>query len=92
MTDMASVPRIRLDGMYTLLPVSVIFLLKEDDRSGLVAYHILQSGASCRLPKTPKSKSRAFVSHCGRSPASAAPRGIVHHYFDVSTSRSSFVR
>jgi len=25
--------------------------------SGLVAFHILQSGASCRLPKTPKSAS-----------------------------------
>jgi hypothetical protein len=24
--------------------------------SGLVAYHILQSGATCRLPKTPKSE------------------------------------
>lgn len=28
-------------------------------RSGLVAYHILQSGASCRLPKTPKSEFRS---------------------------------
>ncbi|KAI0087956.1 Six-hairpin glycosidase-like protein [Irpex rosettiformis] len=30
--------------------------------SGLVAYHILQSGASCRLPKTPKTP-RGIVNH-----------------------------
>ncbi|TCD62203.1 hypothetical protein EIP91_007236 [Steccherinum ochraceum] len=30
--------------------------------SGLVAYHILQSGASCRLPKTPKTP-RSVVNH-----------------------------
>ncbi|KAJ3551800.1 hypothetical protein NM688_g4505 [Phlebia brevispora] len=30
--------------------------------SGLVAYHILQSGASCRLPKTPKTP-RSVVRH-----------------------------
>ncbi|KAI0758346.1 Six-hairpin glycosidase-like protein [Irpex lacteus] len=30
--------------------------------SGLVAYHILQSGASCRLPKTPKTP-RGIASH-----------------------------
>jgi hypothetical protein len=30
--------------------------------SGLVAYHILQSGASCRLPKTPKTP-RSLVHH-----------------------------
>lgn len=30
--------------------------------SGLVAYHILQSGASCRLPKTPKTP-RSVVQH-----------------------------
>ncbi|KAF7793777.1 hypothetical protein EIP86_004898 [Pleurotus ostreatoroseus] len=30
--------------------------------SGLVAYHILQSGASCRLPKTPKTP-RSVVHH-----------------------------
>lgn len=31
-------------------------LMFQLDRSGLVAYHILQSGAHCRLPKTPKSE------------------------------------
>jgi hypothetical protein len=36
------------------------FDLRVDARSGLVAYHILQSGASCRLPKTPRSKCLAL--------------------------------
>lgn len=30
--------------------------------SGLVAYHILQSGVSCRLPKTPRTP-RSLVNH-----------------------------
>lgn len=32
-------------------------------RSGLVAYHILQSGATCRLPRTPKSMCTALLSY-----------------------------
>ena len=53
--------------------------------SGLVAYHILQSGASCRLPKTPKSASlRCPIRFCRLISSCIAPRGIVNHYFDVS--------
>jgi hypothetical protein len=49
-------PRIRLGGepnMETKFRAPVA----DDYRSGLVAYHILQSGVSCRLPKTPRSES-----------------------------------
>ena len=60
----------------------------------MVAYHILQSGASCRLPKTPRSKqsiclgpSRVWVyevliTFCA-APFSLAPRSLAQHYFDV---------
>jgi hypothetical protein len=58
--------------------------------SGLVAYHILQSGANCRLPKTPKSE--FSISHCCFRclilviTLSTAPRSLARHYFDVSLS------
>lgn len=47
---------IRLDGEGRLSVLAVCSVLKRFERSGLVAYHILQSGATCRLPRTPKSK------------------------------------
>lgn len=43
-------------GWYVCLPPRAAPVADTHDRSGLVAYHILQSGANCRLPKTPKSK------------------------------------
>jgi hypothetical protein len=56
-TVAVSVLRTRLAGK----PHKPHFLLTIDGyivrRSGLVAYHILQSGVNCRLPKTPRSES-----------------------------------
>lgn len=51
-----------------------------------MAYHILQSGFTCRLPKTPRSKFclvrlRVGIKH--DPPILTAPRSLVNHYFDV---------
>jgi len=45
--------------------------------TGLVAYLIQRTGEFCRLPKTPKSKSRVSLQGL-----TAAPRSIQRHYFD----------
>ena len=52
-------------------------------RSGLVAYHILQSGVNCRLPKTPRSESIECLMSCCFNFVFLAPRTLAHHYFDV---------
>ena len=54
--------RIRLDGEWSGSQVCLRGADLCDYRSGLVAYHILQSGANCRLPKTPKSESSVLES------------------------------
>lgn len=41
---------------YPVLDMKSISSISLTHRSGLVAYHILQSGVSCRLPKTPRSE------------------------------------
>ena len=48
---------IRLGGELYLGILRALVAERSRCRSGLVAYHILQSGVSCRLPKTPRSKS-----------------------------------
>ncbi|KAI0321072.1 Six-hairpin glycosidase-like protein [Amylostereum chailletii] len=61
--------------------------------SGLVAYHILQSGASCRLPKTPRSLSNylnaRFRVLTVTFPSPLAPRSLAHHYFDETMDTQS---
>jgi len=46
-----------------------------------VAYHIMQSGISCRLPRTPRSK---YIFHLAitRPDGPKAPRSHARHYFD----------
>jgi hypothetical protein len=60
-----------------------------------VAYHILQSGVTCRLPKTPRSKcfrAGLLVNTNWDRFVLPAPRSLVNHYFDVSHScRCTFV-
>ena len=55
-------------------------------RTGLVAYHIIQSGISCRLPRTPRSKSFLLfpikIPLTLLHPLSLAPRSQANHYFD----------
>jgi hypothetical protein len=61
--------------------------------TGLVAYHIAQSGVTCRLPKTPRSASSVPLP----LPPSLtdqlriAPRSLARHYFDdTMDSRSEY--
>lgn len=49
--------------------------------TGLVAYHIMQSGISCRLPRTPRSMSSG-ISFVHSSNQVLAPRSHARHYFD----------
>ena len=53
--------------------------------SALVAYHILQSGVSCRLPKTPRSNLfyEWKISLTDAFYSCLAPRSVSRHYFDV---------
>lgn len=55
-TGAAWVPHTKLDGLSRAYTWQSYLIINRLLRSGLVAYHILQSGVSCRLPKTPRSK------------------------------------
>lgn len=53
----------RLAGKFIFGTVGIVRSGAEaSGRSGLVAFHILQSGVSCRLPKTPRSYARYILS------------------------------
>ncbi|KAH7888809.1 Six-hairpin glycosidase-like protein [Phlebopus sp. FC_14] len=57
--------------------------------SGLVACHILQSGVTCRLPKTPRSTSFFLLEWMDVHAHLPAPRSLVHHYFDETIDSQS---
>lgn len=52
--------------------------------TGLVAFHIMQSGVTCRLPRTPKSERCSLRILFLPTNNLIAPRSLAKHYFDVS--------
>jgi hypothetical protein len=89
MTDAVLEHRTKLDGRLLLFIYLDMLIdgFRSDGRTGLVAYHIVQSGITCRLPRTPRSTLSSFLTtHDVLIIPPIAPRSLARHYFDESIS------